>query len=75
MNFLARARLRNRTPPRADVGSPPGTGLTPSAVQRGLRLSVIEGALSNIHVSITRNIQLCQQIVNVAAICTRIELP
>jgi MFS family permease len=58
MNFLARARQRSRTPPRADVGTPSGNGLTPSAIQKGLRLSVIEGALSNIHVSITTSVFL-----------------
>src|SRR5215510_12820502 len=50
MNWLARA-LGQVSPP-ASVGASPGT-LAPGAVQRGLRLSIVEGALSNIYVSIT----------------------
>lgn len=52
MNLLARARRRGRATPPASPEAPAGT-LASSAVQRGLRLSIIEGALSNIHVSIT----------------------
>src|SRR3954470_16604658 len=31
----------------------PGVALSPAAVRRGLRLSIIEGSLSNIHVTVT----------------------
>jgi len=53
MNILARARRPGRTSPRAGSDASPGATLSSSAVQRGLRLSIVEGALSNIHVSIT----------------------
>jgi MFS family permease len=50
MNILARTRPRAR--PRSE-SSRVQTTLPPSAVQRGLRLSIVEGALSNIHISVT----------------------
>jgi MFS family permease len=49
MNLLARARPRPRRSEPATSGAP----LATSAVQHGLRLSIVEGALSNIHVSVT----------------------
>src|SRR5690349_13825847 len=52
MNLLARRRLRGGTATRAATAAS-GAALTPSAIQRGLRLSIVEGALSNIHVSVT----------------------
>src|SRR5690349_12074144 len=52
MNFLTRTRPRPRPPAPADSATP-GAPLATSAVQRGLRLSIVEGALSNIHVSVT----------------------
>jgi MFS family permease len=52
MNLLARVRRSGRISPRSNTAAPPGT-LAPSTIQRGLRLSIVEGALSNIHVSIT----------------------
>ena len=53
MNRLMRARaLRQaRRPPQP--AAEPGAPLSPSAVQRGLRLSIIEGSLSNIHITAT----------------------
>ncbi|MFL5801561.1 MAG: MFS transporter [Roseiflexaceae bacterium] len=53
MNILAHVRRRGPASPRASAGAPPDATLAPSAVRRGLRLSIVEGALSNIHVSIT----------------------
>jgi MFS family permease len=52
MSFLARTRPRAQ-PPAPTEPPMPGTTLATSAVQRGLRLSIVEGALSNIHVSVT----------------------
>ena len=49
MNVLARAKAAGR--PAAGRASS-GTALSPSAVRRGLRLSIVEGALSNIHVTV-----------------------
>jgi MFS family permease len=52
MNLLARARLRTgHTQP--ETVDERGAALTPSTVQRALRLSIAEGALSNVHISIT----------------------
>ena len=58
MKFLARVRLRGQTPASANSDAPNGNGLSPSAIQKGLRLSIIEGALSNIHLSTTTSILL-----------------
>src|SRR4051812_15142944 len=53
MNLLARARLKAPLPATADPTPATNTSLAPSAVQRGLRLSIVEGALSNIHITVT----------------------
>ncbi len=55
MNILTRAWTQNA--PRAET-PPSGAALVPSATQRGLRLSIVEGALSNIHVNITAGVFL-----------------
>jgi MFS family permease len=52
MNFLARTRPRGRRQAPAEPATP-SAPLATSAVQRGLRLSIAEGALSNIHISVT----------------------
>ena len=51
MNILARARARPQ--PRASSDIPRDQALAPSAIQHALRLSIVEGALSNIHISVT----------------------
>lgn len=51
MNLLIRARLRARA--RRAASPTLAEPLSPSAVQRGLRLSIVEGALSNIHITVT----------------------
>jgi MFS family permease len=51
MNILARARSRPQ--PRASSDIPRDQALAPSAIQHALRLSIVEGALSNIHISVT----------------------
>src|SRR5689334_12226997 len=51
MNILARTRLRVRS--YTESSRTQTAALPPSAVQRGLRLSIVEGALSNIHISVT----------------------
>jgi MFS family permease len=53
MNLLARAHVYLRTRPRAGIDRSPGAALAPSAVQRGLRLSIVEFALTNIHINTT----------------------
>jgi MFS family permease len=55
MNLIERLRARRRpTSPAAPLeANPPGQALPPSAVQRGLRLSVIEGLLSTVHINVT----------------------
>lgn len=53
MNLLARAYLRARTRPRTARDGAPEAPLAPSAIQHGLRLSIVEGALTNVHISIT----------------------
>jgi MFS family permease len=54
MNILTRAR---RTTFQVRQGLEPAPieagALTPSAVRRGLRLSIVEGALSNVHITMT----------------------
>src|SRR4029079_655636 len=52
MNFLARTRP-NRQPTTPIETATPGAPLATSAIQRGLRLSIVEGALSNIYISVT----------------------
>jgi MFS family permease len=53
MNILMRARTTLQT--RQTIAPAPieAGALTPSAVRRGLRLSIVEGALSNVHVTVT----------------------
>ena len=53
MNLLARARAKAPLPATVDPTPAITTPLVPSAVQRGLRLSIVEGALSNIHITVT----------------------
>src|SRR5262245_30986026 len=53
MNILARSRTKIQVQPYAEALPVPKATLPPSAVQRGLRRSVVEGALSNIHVTVT----------------------
>jgi len=53
MNILVRTRGAGKAQSRADHNLSAGAALPPSTVQRGLRLSIVEGALSNIHISIT----------------------
>jgi MFS family permease len=52
MNFLARTWSRGKRLAPAEPATS-GAPVAASAVQRGLRLSIAEGALSNIHVSVT----------------------
>jgi MFS family permease len=52
MNMLLRARPKAHTKSFADVPLAPGATLPPSAVQRALRLSIVEGSLSNIHITV-----------------------
>src|SRR4051794_36006171 len=52
MNLLARARAQAQARTFDEIASLPGMALPPSVVQRGLRLSIAEGALSNIHVTV-----------------------
>jgi MFS family permease len=51
--FLARVRSRFVSQAQPIAAPPVDTPLPPSAVQRGLRLSIIEGALANVHISVT----------------------
>jgi MFS family permease len=53
MNMLMRARASKRAQPARPVEQIAEVPLAPSAVQRGLRLSIIEGSLSNIHITVT----------------------
>ena len=53
MHFLARSRVAMQARARAAANTTADGKLTPAAVRRGLRLSTVEGALSNIHISIT----------------------
>lgn len=58
MNLLARAQLRLRSTPRAGLDRSFGAPLAPGAVRQGLRLSIVEGALSNIHINLTTSVFL-----------------
>src|SRR5689334_20551333 len=53
--FLARIRTQLRPNPSATTSTSTTTGTTlpPSAIQRGLRLSIVEGALANIIINVT----------------------
>ena len=53
MNILARTRTKIQVQPYAEALPIPNATLPPSAILRGLRRSVVEGALSNIHVTVT----------------------
>jgi MFS family permease len=53
MNMLMRARAFRQARRGTRPGAVPGAPLSPSAVQRGLRLSIVEGSLSNIHITVT----------------------
>ena len=52
MNMLTRARAMRQARQAAEAGAS-GAPLAPSAVLRGLRLSIVEGSLSNIHITVT----------------------
>jgi MFS family permease len=53
MNMLTRARATIQARRSVDRPGPSSAPLSPSAVQRGLRLSIVEGLLSNIHITVT----------------------
>jgi MFS family permease len=52
MNMLMRARAKALEQPALERAAAPGAPLAPGLVRRGLRLSIVEGALSNIHVTL-----------------------
>ena len=52
MKILARARAKATVRPSAQPPAEPGAALPPAAVRRALRLSIVEGSLSNIHVTV-----------------------
>jgi MFS family permease len=52
MNMLLRMRAKARVQQLDDTHAAPGAKLPPSAVQRALRLSIVEGSLSNIHITV-----------------------
>jgi MFS family permease len=52
MNMLMRMRAKAQGEPFTEAIPAPGVVLSPSAVRRALRLSIVEGALSNIHVTV-----------------------
>jgi MFS family permease len=52
MNLLMRARAKALEQPSIERLAASGATLPTSAVQRGLRLSIIEGSLSNIHITV-----------------------
>jgi MFS family permease len=54
MNMLAKMRGKIQ-PQRSAPALPPDAPLPPSAIARGLRLSIIEGLLTNIHITVTTN--------------------
>lgn len=53
MNVLARVRARAQARRPIEPQLTPDIPLSPSAVKRGLRLSIFEGLLSNIHITVT----------------------
>ena len=53
MQFLARTRAATRPQTRPTLTTTTSDALTPTEVRRGLRLSIIEGSLANIHISVT----------------------
>src|SRR5579859_365334 len=55
MSSHLRSRLRLRHPVTSDlkIAAVDDAPLSPSVVRRGLRLSIIEGALSNVHITIS----------------------
>ena len=52
MKLLARSRAKVTVNQSIQRPIEPGAALSPAAVRRGLRLSIIEGALSNIHITV-----------------------
>src|SRR5690349_1167701 len=51
--MLTHARAKAQAQQPIAAPSTPEPQLAPSAVQRGLRLSIAEGSLSNIHITVT----------------------
>jgi MFS family permease len=51
--MLTHARAKAQAQQPIAAPSAPETPLAPSAIQRGLRLSIAEGSLSNIHITVT----------------------
>src|SRR5262249_38062512 len=52
MNLLLRARPKEQVRLLNDFSPASRSALPSSAVQRGLRLSIVEGSLSNIHITV-----------------------
>ena len=52
MKLLSRARANEVVKQSIQRPIEPGAALTPAVVRRGLRLSIVEGSLSNIHVTV-----------------------
>jgi MFS family permease len=52
MKILPRTRIKATVNPSAQFPAEPGAALPPAVVRRALRLSIIEGSLSNIHVTV-----------------------
>src|SRR5215216_3666134 len=52
MKMLLRARAKATVSPLVQRPAEPGAALPPGVVRRGLRLSIVEGSLSNIHVTV-----------------------
>src|SRR5689334_7890716 len=52
MKILPRTRIKATVNPSAQYPAEPGAALPQAVVRRGLRLSIIEGSLSNIHVNV-----------------------
>src|SRR3954463_6430894 len=52
MKIVARTRAKTIVRPLAQPPAEPVTVLPPAAVRRALRLSIVEGSLSNIHVTV-----------------------
>ena len=52
MKMLLRTRAKAIVNPLDQLPAEPGTMLPPAVVRRALRLSIVEGSLSNIHVTV-----------------------